>query len=152
MSKLKIKNGNTWEEVPAGGVGVPSGGTQGQVLMKSSSTDYATGWGNVGTFESGTDGIWTYRKYSDRTYHAWWRGYVSLLVGTAWCGGYFHQTASAMTPPSFSVEVTSVSGFADATQLLAYVGHATDFSTYWFNGVSQAGSGYPVRIDMYGTW
>ena len=45
MSVLKIKNGSTWEEIPAGGVGVPSGGTAGQVLMKSSSTDYATEWG-----------------------------------------------------------------------------------------------------------
>lgn len=45
MSVLKIKNGSTWEEIPAGGVGVPSGGTAGQMLMKSSSTDYATEWG-----------------------------------------------------------------------------------------------------------
>lgn len=44
MSKLKIKNGSTWEEIPAGGVGVPSGGNAGDVLVKSSSTDYATQW------------------------------------------------------------------------------------------------------------
>ena len=47
MSKLKIKNGNTWEEVPAGGVGVPSGGTQGNVLVKTGSADYSTGWGTA---------------------------------------------------------------------------------------------------------
>lgn len=47
MSKLKIRNGNTWEEIPAGGVGVPPGGTQGQALLKSSNTDYSTTWGNV---------------------------------------------------------------------------------------------------------
>ena len=56
MSKLKIKNGNTWEAVPAGGVGVPSGGTQGQVLMKSSATDYATGWGTAS--DIGAMGKW----------------------------------------------------------------------------------------------
>lgn len=44
MSQLKIKNGNSWESIPAGGVGVPSGGTTGQVLKKSSNTDYATEW------------------------------------------------------------------------------------------------------------
>lgn len=44
MSQLKIKNGATWEEIPAGGIGVPSGGTEGQVLTKSSATDYATQW------------------------------------------------------------------------------------------------------------
>ena len=44
MSRLKIKNGNTWEEIPAGGVGVPSGGNAGNALVKASATDYATIW------------------------------------------------------------------------------------------------------------
>ncbi len=56
MSKLKIKNGNTWEEIPAGGVGVPSGGTAGQVLMKSSATDYATQWDNY--FPTIVEDVW----------------------------------------------------------------------------------------------
>ena len=42
--QLKIKNGSSWESIPAGGVGVPSGGSSGQYLKKSSSTDYATEW------------------------------------------------------------------------------------------------------------
>lgn len=46
MSQLKIKNvnDNSWISIPAGGVGVPSGGSAGDVLTKSSSTDYATEW------------------------------------------------------------------------------------------------------------
>ena len=44
MSVLKIKNGNTWEKIPAGGVGVPSGGSSGNALVKASATDYATIW------------------------------------------------------------------------------------------------------------
>lgn len=44
MSVLKIKDGNTWIPMPASGVGVPLGGTHGQVLMKASSTDYDAGW------------------------------------------------------------------------------------------------------------
>ena len=56
MSKLKIKNGNTWEEIPAGGVGVPSGGTAGQVLMKSSATDYADEWADIS--EAGAMSKW----------------------------------------------------------------------------------------------
>ena len=50
MSQLKIKNGNNWESIPAGGIGVPSGGTTGQVLKKSSNTDYATEWENPSNF------------------------------------------------------------------------------------------------------
>lgn len=44
MGQLKIKDGNNWIDIPASGVGVPSGGTTGQVLQKSSNTDYATEW------------------------------------------------------------------------------------------------------------
>lgn len=46
MSRLKIKNNNEWISIPAGGVGVPAGGTAGQVLKKASSTDYNTVWGD----------------------------------------------------------------------------------------------------------
>ena len=45
MSQLKIKDNNdNWIDIPASGIGVPSGGTTGQVLQKSSNTDYATEW------------------------------------------------------------------------------------------------------------
>lgn len=47
MSQLKIYDGNTWVGIPAGGVGVPSGGSSGQYLKKSSSTDYATEWASL---------------------------------------------------------------------------------------------------------
>lgn len=57
MSVLKIKNGNTWEEIPVGGVGVPSGGTAGQILMKSSATDYADEWADIS--EAGAMSKWT---------------------------------------------------------------------------------------------
>lgn len=58
MSKLKIKNGTTWEEIPAGGVGVPSGGTAGQVLMKSSNTDYADEWHTLTPDDIGAMSTW----------------------------------------------------------------------------------------------
>ena len=44
MSQLKIKDGNNWISIPASGVGVPVGGTTGQVLAKTSGTDYDTAW------------------------------------------------------------------------------------------------------------
>ena len=44
MSQLKIKDGANWIPIPAGGIGVPSGGDSGEILVKSSSTDYATQW------------------------------------------------------------------------------------------------------------
>lgn len=48
MSQLKIKDDNDqWINIPASGIGIPSGGTEGQVLQKSSNTDYATQWVTV---------------------------------------------------------------------------------------------------------
>ncbi len=117
-----------------------------------SSINEQTGDVVVTTLESGTDGIWSYIKYGDGTYHAWYEGNISLLAGTAFAGGYFHQSSSALTPPSFSTAVTSLSGFPNGAMLMAYVGHAADYSTYWLNGVATAATGQPVRLDMYGTW
>lgn len=57
MSQLKIKNGDSWEVIPAGGIGVPSEGITGDVLVKTSSINYATEWCHVsGLFESLYDG------------------------------------------------------------------------------------------------
>ena len=47
MSTLKVKDNGVWLSVPTGGVGVPAGGTSGQFMTKSSSTDYATQWSTV---------------------------------------------------------------------------------------------------------
>ena len=44
MSVLKIKDGNSWVNIPASGVGVPLGGNAGEVLTKATSTDYDAGW------------------------------------------------------------------------------------------------------------
>ncbi len=54
MPQLKIKDNGVWVDIPAGGVGVPSGGTTGQVLQKSSNTDYATEWAT----RSSLDLVW----------------------------------------------------------------------------------------------
>ena len=45
MGQLKIKDNNDqWVAIPTGGVGVPDGGNDGDVLVKSGSADYATAW------------------------------------------------------------------------------------------------------------
>lgn len=52
MSVLKVKDGNSWFSLQAGGVGVPSGGTAGQYLKKSSAADYATEWAAFPTVDT----------------------------------------------------------------------------------------------------
>ena len=64
MSQLKIKNGNNWESIPASGMGVPSGGTTGQVLSKVSGTDFDTQWVSQHSFSHET---WTFTLEDDST-------------------------------------------------------------------------------------
>lgn len=80
MSKLKIRDQsdpNTWYEVPSGGVGVPSGGTQGQALLKTGPNDHQTGWGDVATSVNGQTGAVTVQptiKTGSVTLAANWTG------------------------------------------------------------------------------
>ena len=104
------------------------------------------------SYASGTDGIWTYRKYADHTYHAWYVNAVNFKAGSAWLGGYYHQTTSALNPPSFSTGVSTLTGQANSPQICIYCGHAADYSTYWLDAVSGTRNDVPVRLDMYGTW
>lgn len=101
---------------------------------------------------SGTDGIWTYRKYPDGKYHAWYEGGINLTAGTAMGGGYFHTAQSSLTPPSFSKEVTSMTGACNGAILMAYLGHSPNYESYWWNGSSGALTSIQVRLDMYGTY
>lgn len=102
--------------------------------------------------EQGTDGIWTYRKWNNGSYEAVYVGNVNMQAGSAMGGGYFHQTSSALTPPSFSQTVKSLHGSANGAVLFSYVGHANDYSTYWWNASSTAVSNVAVRLEMHGTW
>ena len=106
----------------------------------------------IKSYTSGTDGLWTYRKFDDHTYHAWFAGGVNLSTGTAFVGGYYHPTKSSLTPPSFSQSVTSLIGGSNSPVLCAYLGHASDYATYWLNGTASEVNNVPVRLDMYGTW
>ena len=90
-----------------------------------------TGSVKIRDYQFGADGIWKYRKYEDGTYHAWYEGNINLGAGTAFGGGYFHQSSAALPPPSFSSSVTALVGAPNSAVLCAYIGHATDYSSYW---------------------
>lgn len=102
--------------------------------------------------EQGTDGIWTYTKWNNGSYEAVYVGTVNMQAGSAMGGGYSHQTTSVLTPPSFSQTVKSLHGSANGAVLFSYVGHANDYSTYWWNASSTAVSNVAVRLEMHGTW
>lgn len=108
--------------------------------------------GSVYIVESGKNGIWNYHKYSDGRYHAWLVGSINLGAGTAWAGGYFHQSTSTLTPPSFSTRVDSFEGKTNAGVLAIYCGYGNGYASYWFNGNAPAINGLAGRLNMYGTW
>ena len=113
-------------------------------LRSSSVDDYVV--------DVGTNGIWTYRKWASGRYEAWYEGGINLGTGSAMGGGYFHTSSSALTPPTFSTSVTSLTGATNGALLYAYVGHSASYQTYWWNGASASANNIPVRLDMHGTW
>ena len=104
--------------------------------------------------DSGTDGIWTYRKYSDGRYDAWYEGNINLNAGTSWAGGfYYHKSSSTLTYPSFSQSVTALHGAPSMATLSIYCGcNTATGETYWANAASGALSNIYVRLDVHGTW
>ena len=131
MSKLKIKNGNTWEEIPAGGVGVPSGGTQGQVLMKSSATDYATGWESL-IVESGTSGDWKYWKFADGRVRLRYTATISGVAVTTSAGSVYRCSAVREISYPFLINdaVANVSVRFDSGVQFPWVGGVVSFQSY----------------------
>ena len=102
--------------------------------------------------EQGTNGIWTYRKWSNHTYDAWYVGVINLMAGTSWLGGYYHKTTSVLSPPSFSQNVTDMQGYANSDALNIYCGHTSNLETYWLNNTSSSSDNVGVRLDIHGTW
>lgn len=105
----------------------------------------------AGTFTSGTDGNWTYQKYSDGTYHSWFSGSINMDAGSSWIGGYFHRSSTAISPPSFSTGITSIFGTSTGSQLFVFAGFSGGY-TYWLNASSASQTGQEVTIHVYGTW
>ena len=119
MSQLKIKNGNNWESIPAGGIGVPSGGTTGQVLQKSSNTDYATEWGDLPGLDTLFSGSATNNQTVSLSGNI--REYKLLI-----CIGYMNNNSERII--SVIVPVPAVT--TTTTQFMSYISAS---STSYYN-------------------
>ena len=106
------------------------------------------------SYTSGTVGIWKFHKYDDHTFHLWYESTINLDQGTAFAGGYFHKSGSALisTIPSWAQSVSSISGSTNGGSLAVYCGRDNDLYTYWWNSLATAVTGLGVRLDVYGTW
>lgn len=102
--------------------------------------------------ETGTSGIWSYRKFSDGTYDAWLAGNANLAAGTAWGGFYFHATTSAYSPPSFSKSVTCIKGAPGGAQLCFFAGSTANYQLYFVNAVAGTSSNIPIIVELKGRW
>jgi len=98
-NKMKVGDGITyWNSLPYTaskgdtGVGVPIGGTTGQVLIKNSSTDYDTGWTTISTKRSFN--IMVHSQASA----AFTPGFLYAFPGTSPSGSYSGFSSSAVYP------------------------------------------------------
>ena len=129
MSVLKIKDGNSWVNIPASGVGVPQGGNAGDVLTKASSTDYDAGWVAPYHIEVGTVSVTipankstasvTTTVPSGYTFLCWLTPAPVGWGGAIWC------SSSTVLEPSTDIWTTSSSSSARGVvcpYLIAYTG------------------------------
>lgn len=142
MSQLKIKNGNSWESIPAGGIGVPSGGTTGQVLQKSSNTDYATEWATQ-THGLITEVIYDHQTPSNgaKTLSKSVSEFDALLIETGWGNGNGHGT--------FILKETFLTQSINHS---AVIGSANSLNAWVVFDISFSGASATISNFRYNTW
>lgn len=126
------------------GGGLPSGGTVGQVLTKNSSADGDAIWADI--VETGTDGMWTYRKWSDGTAECW--GSITRTTAfTAWASPVYYGTTYALN------EAYPTGLFVDTPTVIAAVS-ASNAADIWLGvdstrpgDATQSPSYYALRIN-----
>lgn len=157
MSKLKIRDQNdpnTWYEIPAGGVGVPSGGTQGQVLYKTGSADYSTGWGSL-IVESGTSNDWQYWKFADGRVRLRYAATIPSVAITTTAGSVYRISSVKEITYPFLVNdaVANVSVRMDSGTHFPWVGGVVSFQSYvrfMVYNHSSVTSGMMTQIEVNG--
>ena len=108
--------------------------------------------------EEGTDGQWTYKKWSDGTYEALYTAGFALNAGTAWAGGYFHKTTYGLPLPSFATSWRLQSAQKSDGVLSWCVGaqeESDGLHFIWQNGGSAAVSGanfVNTIVTITGNW
>ena len=106
----------------------------------------------------GTDGVWTYCKWASGRYEATYNGGYTLNAGTAWQGGYFHETTYGLTLPSFALTWRLKSAIKNDGVLAYCVGiveRNDGLHLIWVNGVAAAASGSAfgdATTTITGTW
>ena len=129
--------------------------------------DPSTEWGGTWTLvsskdayvvEEGTDGIWTYRKWSDGIAECWGIHSVSSSAWTAWGNGYYTSTYSQPTfPTGLFLEAPVVSAL-NQSGLDAYITHSGTVtknavgSIFLTRPTSSPEAGYSIGYMAKGKW
>lgn len=154
MSQLKIKDGANWIPIPAGGVGVPSGGTQGQVLAKTGSADYATGWESL-IVESGTSDGWQYWKFADGRVRLRYAATIPGVAITTSAGSVYRASSvkEILYPFLVNDAVANVSVRMDSGTHFPWAGGVVSFQSYvrfMVYNHSSVTSGLITQIEVNG--
>lgn len=139
---LKVKQNGQWTDIPAiigpqgergltgatgpagaDGVGVPSGGTTGQVLVKKTNTDYDTEWSDgLGDLENK---ITQLNEEAFGLQVEYEQGYWAVADGTAGAGAAWIRTVDYLPPTTSSLTIdtdTNIVAFVLAYESGVYIG------------------------------
>lgn len=167
---LAIDDGGTTTKVPATDLGITTEMTQAEaeagietaprvvnpsVFKTAVEALFETFLQNtVRVVETGTDGIWQYRKWSDGTYDAWGKLSATGLELTQQSGGTYYSATSVPLPnPSFSTGIASVELTPTAplqSGIFVYRATANNIDFRAHSSMSNASAAAFVQIR--GTW
>lgn len=167
---LAIDDGDTTTKVPATDLGITTEMTQAEA---EAGTETAPRVVNPSVFktavealfetflqntvrivETGTNGIWQYRKWSDGTYDAWGKLSATGLELTQQSGGTYYSATSVSLPnPSFSTGITSVELTPTAPlQSGIFVYRATANNIDFRAHSSMSNASATAFVQIRGTW
>ena len=123
-----------------------------KVLEKITAHDYAY------IVEKGTNGSWSYTKYSDGTYEAYYTAGMALNAGSGGYGGYYHKSTYGLPLPSFAKTwslKSAIKGDGVISWCLGVAEESDGLHFYWMTTTSASvyGSNFVnTNITIIGTW
>lgn len=106
--------------------------------------------------ETGTSGIWTYRKWSDGTAECWGTNTVNLNINNSYGGICFGNLGTINLPAGLFLEAPTMN---ISTNLRGGVGGATareitntSFALYLWNGVAYNATNISYHTHAIGKW
>ncbi len=106
--------------------------------------------------EQGTDGDWTYRKWSNGIAECWGRKTGTANITTSWGQIYFASAFSQSLPTGLFIDVPSIQMLNHSSNSALVMGGSSiskdSFNIHLVRGTSQSNAAYSIGFYCIGKW